>query len=80
MDLVGTVPREDDNVVAAPVVQRTAELLGRAVPPPVALAQRRARFRRRRRRDTVREWLGMAIVAAVGLWVAVAAVAVALGR
>ncbi len=40
----------------------------------VTLDARRARMRRRRRRDAIREWAGLAVVAAIGMWLAVIAV------
>lgn len=39
----------------------------------ITLDARRARLRRRRRRDAIREWAGLAIVAAVGVWLATVA-------
>ena len=40
----------------------------------VSLDARRARLRWRRRRHAMREWLGMAVMATVGVWLAAAAV------
>jgi hypothetical protein len=39
----------------------------------VSLDARRARLRRRRRRHAIREWLGMVVMATVGVWLAAAA-------
>lgn len=52
-----------------------SEPLQEAASVVVSLDARRARLRSRRRRDAIREWLGLAIIAAVGVWLAVAAVA-----
>jgi hypothetical protein len=40
----------------------------------ISLDTRRARLRRRRRRHAIREWLGLAVAATVGVWLAAAAV------
>jgi hypothetical protein len=40
----------------------------------ISLDARRARLRRRRRRHAIREWIGLAVMTTIGVWLAAAAV------
>jgi hypothetical protein len=51
-----------------------SESIEDAVEVVITLDARRARLRRRRRRDAIREWAGLAAVAAIGMWLAILAV------
>lgn len=50
-----------------------SESMNEAAAVVVNLDARRAQLRRRRRHDAIREWAGLAVVAALGVWLAAVA-------